>query len=389
MSPNLYPFRFFAIVLTAALLVGRAPARSESQPLLIPADSARWDLEGNAKVVEDAGRKCLLLDGGAAVVKDFVMRDAVIDTDVTTTRARGFLGIQFRTDESGDNGEWVYLRAHKSGLSDAMQYTPIINKEATFQLYNGPGFTSSLDIPMDQWFHVRLAVAGAQAKFYVKDMDKPALVIDDLKSGLEKGQVALFVSRGATCFSNFQIQMTPDVPFVRHLPGTASGTLTKWKLSPSYDALTRNLERPLGRLEHDAIAWQDVEAEPPGLVVINRYRETPGLVATFEKDFSTRLQPQPGMKVVYATTTIDSDRDQVKKLNLGYSDEVSVFLNGRILFRGRSAQAFRDPTFLGIVNVEDDAVYLPLRKGTNELTLAVSEIGGGWGFICRLGDVPN
>jgi hypothetical protein len=76
-------------------------------------------------------------------------------------------------------------------------------------------------------------------------------------------------------------------------------------------------------------------------------------------------------------------------LNLGYSDEVSVFLNGRILFRGRSAQAFRDPTFLGIVNVEDDAVYLPLRKGKNELTLAVSEIGGGWGFICRLGDVPS
>jgi hypothetical protein len=346
-------------------------------------------LQGNAKVAEDAGRKCLLLDGGAAVVKNFVMRDAVIDTDVATTRARGFLGIQFRTDESGDNGEWVYLRAHKSGLPDAMQYTPIINKEATFQLYNGPGFTGSFDIPTNQWFHMRLVVAGAQATFYVKDMDKPALVIDDLKSGLEKGEVALFVSRGATCFSNFQIQATPDVPFVRHLPEMPAGAIAKWKLSPSYDALTRNLERPLTRAESDAIAWQDVEAEAPGLVVINRYRDAPGIVATFEKDFSTRLQPQPGMKVVYATTTIDSDRDRVKKLNLGYSDEVSVFLNGRILFRGRSAQAFRDPTFLGIVNVEDDAVYLPLRKGKNELTLAVSEIGGGWGFICRLGDVPS
>jgi hypothetical protein len=28
---------------------------------------------------------------------------------------------------------------------------------------------------------------------------------------------------------------------------------------------------------------------------------------------------------------------------------------------------------------EDDAVYLPLRKGSNELMLAVSELGGGWG----------
>jgi hypothetical protein len=74
----------------------------------------------------------------------------------------------------------------------------------------------------------------------------------------------------------------------------------------------------------------------------------------------------------------------VKKLSIGYSDDVSVFLNGRILYRGRSAQGFRDPGFLGIVNPENDVVYLPLKKGSNELVLAVGELGGGWGFICRL-----
>jgi hypothetical protein len=30
-----------------------------------------------------------------------------------------------------------------------------------------------------------------------------------------------------------------------------------------------------------------------------------------------------------------------------------------------------------------------LQKGSNELMLAVSELGGGWGFICRLADVQN
>jgi hypothetical protein len=29
-------------------------------------------------------------------------------------------------------------------------------------------------------------------------------------------------------------------------------------------------------------------------------------------------------------------------------------------------------------------VYLPLKKGKNELVLALSELGGGWGFVCRL-----
>src|SRR5207248_5988750 len=136
-----------------------------------------------------------------------------------------------------------------------------------------------------------------------------------------------------------------------------------------------------------AIRWQDVEAEAPGFVVLQRYRDAPHPHVTFQGDFSKRLEAQPGTKVLYARTRIESDRDQVKKLEIGYSDEVSVFLNGQILYRGRSAQNFRDPGFLGIVNPENDSVYLSLKKGSNELMLAVSELGGGWGFICRLADV--
>jgi len=230
---------------------------------------------------------------------------------------------------------------------------------------------------------------GAQAKLYVREMDKPALVMNDLKSGVQRGQVALAVLTGATYFSNFEIRTTPDAPWERHPPPTPPGTLTRWNLSPAYDALARDLERPLSPSEGDVIRWQEVEAEPPGFVVIYRYREAPHPRVSFANDFSKRLEPQPGMKVVYARTNIDSDRDQVKKLYAGYSDEVSVFLNGKILFRGRSAQNFRDPGFLGIVNPENDAVYLPLKKGRNELTLAVSELGGGWGFICRLAEMEK
>ena len=317
------------------------------------------------------------------------MRDGVIDLDVATTANRGFFGIQFRVDNDGLNGEWVYLRQHKSGLPDAMQYTPVLNAGLNWQVYNGPGFTGAVDIPKDEWFHLRLEIVGAHAKLYVKDMDKPALVMSDLKSGVQKGQVALAVLTGATYFSNFEIHTTPDATWARSLPPMPAGTLTKWGLSPSYDALERNLERPLSITESNTIHWQDVEAESPGFVVINRYRESPHPQVSFANDFSKRLEPQPGMKVVYARTTIDSDREQVKKLYIGYSDDVSVFLNGKILYRGRSAQNFRDPGFLGLVNPENDAVYLPLKKGSNELVLAVSELGGGWGFICRLADVEN
>jgi len=381
--------RSLALGVLVLLLASAAHAQTAPQTLSVPADSAHWDLQAGAKTAEYQGRKCLALDGGAAILSNFEMRDAVIDVDVATPASRGFFGIQFRLANEGADGEWIYLRQHKSGLPDAMQYTPILNTGANWQIYNGPGFTGAVDIPKDVWVHLRLEVTGAQAKLYVKDLEKPALVMNDLKSGIQKGHVALYVLTGATYFSNFEIRATPDAAWERHLPPMPPGTLTKWSLSPSYDALERNLERPLTQTESAAIHWQDVEAGPPGFVVIYRYRDAPHLRVSFANDFSKRLEPQPGMKVVYARTSIDSDREEVKKLYIGYSDDVSVFLNGKILYRGRSAQYFRDPGFLGIMNPENDAVYLPLKPGSNELVLAVSELGGGWGFICRLAEMEN
>lgn len=370
--------------LWASLIHAQSPST-----LSIPPDSSRWELEGEAKVAEFQGRKCLYLNGGAATVKDLQLRDGVIDVDVATPAARGFFGVQFRISTEGSDAEWVYLRQHKSGLPDAMQYTPVLNTGLNWQIYNGAGFTGAVDIPKEVWFHLRLEVVGAQARLYVKDMDRPALVMNDLKSGVQKGGVALAVLLGETYFSNFEVRETPEAPWERHYPPMPAGTLTQWSLSPAYDALARNLERPLSRSERAAIQWQDVEAEPPGFIVINRYRDSPHPKVTFANDFSKRLEPQPGMKVVYARTTIVSDREQIKKLDIGYSDEVSLFLNDKILYRGRSAQNFRDPGFLGIVNPENDAIYLPLKKGRNELVLAVSELGGGWGFICRLTEPEN
>src|SRR5262245_22652972 len=175
--------------LTIALIsISSAAPKSQSQSLSLPADSPRWELQGQAKPTEYQGRKCIFLDGGAAIVKDFEMRDGIVDVDVVTPAARGFFGIEFRVAKDGADAEWVYLRQHKSSQPDAMQYTPVLNTGLNWQIYNGPGFTGAVNIPKDEWFHIRLEVSGAQAKFFVKDMDKPALVMPDLKSGVRKGQ---------------------------------------------------------------------------------------------------------------------------------------------------------------------------------------------------------
>jgi hypothetical protein len=378
----------------AAAYWGSSALRSSAQTsektesaLAVPPDSPRWDLEGEVKVREFQGRKSLFIDGGAAILKDFELRDGVIDVDVATPGRRGFFGFDVRIDAEAKNYEEIYLRPHETGQPDAIQYTPVLNTGRNWQLYNGPGFTEAVDIPWNEWFHLRLEVTGAQAKLYVKDMSKPALLMNDLKSGVESGQIALMALTGGIFFSNFEVRKTAPAPWRRHLPAMAPNVLTKWSISPSYDGLSRSLERALTEDEVKAISWQDIEAEPPGFVVLYRYREAPHPRVTFQGDFSKRLDPQPGMKMLYARTLLESGRDELKKLEIGYSDDVAVFLNGKILYQGRSAQGFRDPRFLGIVNAENDAVYLPLKKGRNELVLAVAELGGGWGFICRLQDV--
>ena len=367
-----------ALGLISLFGAGRLGALPVAQEESIPADSPRWQFQGMAKATEYLGRRCLGLQDGRASLKDFEMTDGVIDVDIAGSGERGFYNIYFRTQGDG-NGEEVYLRPRKTGLDDAQQYSPIVNGMAPWQIYNGPGFTRAVDIPRAVWFHVRLEITGAQAKLYVNDMREPSLVMNDLKSGLRKGGVGL---EGA-CFSNVEIRETPPVAWERHEPAMPAATITKWSLSGSMNALERNLERPLSKSEAAAMKWQDITAEPPGFVVIDRYRRNPNVRPTFANDFSKRLEPQKGTQVVYARTTIVSDRDQLKKLNVGYSDDVSVFLNDKILYRGRSAQRFRDPAFLGIVNPDNEAVYLPLKKGRNELMLAVSELTGGWGFMCR------
>jgi hypothetical protein len=380
--------RLLAAFALCTLMTSAVQAQLPDALVLAP-DSPRWSLEGQASVAEYLGRKALLLNGAEAIVKDLELRDGVIDVDVATPARRGFFGIEFRIGADQGSAEWVYLRQHKSGAPDAMQYTPVLNTGLNWQIYNGPGFTGPVEIPLETWIHLRLVVAGAEAKLFVGDTITPALVMPDLKTGNQRGQVGFAVLTGATYISNFTVRTTPDVPWQRHFPPMPAGTLTRWSLSPSYDALTRNLERPLAKAQEDSIQWQDVEAEAPGFVVINRYRASPHPRVTFQSDFSTRLAPQPGTQVVYARTVIQSERAQVKRLLIGYSDEVSVFLNGTILYRGKSAQSFRDPGFLGIMNPENDALYLPLRAGQNELVLAVSELGGGWGFVCRLEDLGH
>ena len=45
--------------------------------------------------------------------------------------------------------------------------------------------------------------------------------------------------------------------------------------------------------------------------------------------------------------------------------------------------------YLGAMTVDNDALYLPLEEGDNELIFVVSESFGGWGLVARLADTDG
>jgi len=329
-------------------------------------DSTKWEFK-DAQLKEHLGRNALT---GSAILKDEVFENGIIEVDISVTGVRSYPGIIFRV-QSEDNYEKVYIRPHRAGLyPDALQYTPVFNKVAGWQLYNGEGFTAGATIPTNQWIHLKIEISGKQARVYLNNNEKPSLIINVLKHCSSKGSLGLMGPKdGSAYFSNFSFQHKNDLKFddppkIKE----QEGVLTNWELSKTFKA---------GKIDIELInyprfyqifyaGWQKVKAEPTGLVDISRYAK--------------RSEGEPDC--IMARTIVRSDQKQSIRMNFGYSDEISVFLNGKKIFYGMSGYRWRDPSFLGIIGL-NDAVFLELEKGLNEIYFLVKESFGGWGFMAK------
>lgn len=89
-----------------------------------------------------------------------------------------------------------------------------------------------------------------------------------------------------------------------------------------------------------------------------------------------------------AKVLIESGSKQVKELQFGFSDFVTVYLNDKAIYSGSDNFMSRDYRFLGTIDYFDK-VYLPLKKGANELWFVVSENFGGWGVKAKFGNMEK
>lgn len=330
----------------------------------IPFDTLHWDLT-QAEVVEVGGRTALQ---GGAIFKDVEFQDGVIEYDLYLTGSRSYPGVYFRMGE-GDHAEHFYVRPHRAGLyPDALQYTPVVAGIAEWQFYNGLGYTAPWDSTEGEWVPIRLEVKGTQARVFVGGSLEPALVIPHLEGHSDSGALALAgPANGTAYFSNFRVRTDVELDFEPAGPRTIpSGAIKAWEVSQAI---------PLDRVRRGTYPnsfslfrteWQTVEADERGLVDI--------------ADRTPRVN-QEGDLVIARHVFYAREAGEVN-LNLGYSDEIDLFVNGRRVFSGSSRYQGRDPSFLGILGLHDQ-VPIQARKGLNEILLMVTEHFGGWGFMIR------
>ena len=143
---------------------------------------------------------------------DSDFHDGTIEVDVRARLmhwadidCRGFIGIVFRATDDSDRFESFYVRP-RNGRSCAEPQRRI----HTMQYFSYPGYTfayfrergisdyeAKADIEMDEWIHLKAEVAGASARFYVDDMEAPALVVGEMFGGADlRGGVGLYVDNG-------------------------------------------------------------------------------------------------------------------------------------------------------------------------------------------------
>jgi hypothetical protein len=368
-----------SVLLLFPLLILLAPASAQKS---IPMEADAWDTGGyNVSFLTHRGRAAMRLDdkGQGATGSNMVVarnerfENGTIEYDIALDEGARFSSLYFRMQDP-DNTEHVYLRAFFAddpNASGGFQYAAVVDGvnywDLSFPYQTGVDFRGG-----GEWNHVKLVVRDRQLLAYVNDMERPALYVPVLDGLPGAGSIGV---DGKAWIANLTV--TPDVT-----PGLTAGEgfdpthndvryLRDWKVSSP-------VEFPQGReptgddLPNEQTEWEPLSAEHHGLVNLSR---------RFGKT------PNGERRLVWLKTTLESRAATDRHLDLGISDEVYVYLNGRPLYVGKNP--YNTPAMLspgGRATPENARIPLPLQEGENELLIGVTNYFFGWGIVARLND---
>ena len=286
--------------------------------------------------------------------------------------ARPFVSCYFRLQNNSE-AEVFYLRVGRQRsekLNDAVQYAPFIKAVNLWDLlpqYQGPAIIHNRD-----WNHVKIVVSGKQMRAYVNNMQTPALQIPYLEGSFTHGSIGF---EGYAAVANLVV--TPDA--VEDLPSTKGIDLTdhdanyirKWFVT-SPELLENGRELNPDLFPKDGISWDSLNAERNALINV------------------TRKYGVENRRYVWLKATIRSNADVQRKLELGFSDEVWVFVNRRLVYVDKNLYLEgmrKNPN--GRCSIQNSSFTIPLKSGDNELLIGLANNFYGWGIIARMENIAD
>jgi hypothetical protein len=345
-----------------------------AEPIAITMTADHWQTKENAEFLRQLGffHGLMRLNSGDAVLKDIAFSDGTIEFDVNTV-GRGAPGIAFRQQDE-KNFELVYLRPDAAcpAFRACIQYAPQTHGVLLWDLF--PQYENRAQLRENGWNHIRMVVSGRRMNIFVNDAPSPTLAVGRLEGDAMKGGLRL---QGPGTFANMVI--TPDAvdglspePARDPLEGDP-GLVRNWRLS-TFAALPNSKDPTYNELPNALQEWKTIGTERNGLVNLSREYGLP--VA------------DPNRAVAWLKTTITSDSKQAKKVDIGWTREVWVFVNGKLvyadqnLFDSEAARKYPD----GRCSLENGSFTLPLEAGDNEVAVALADNFFGWGLMLRLAD---
>ena len=181
-----------------------------------------------AETVSFKGRKALRVIEAATtgdqesivVLPKFEFQDGVIELDLAgepgpnaPEGSRGFVGVAFRVAADESRFECFYLRPTNGRADDQVrrnhsaQYVSMPGFPWPFMRKNFPEkYETYVDLLPGEWTKVKVEVRGEKARLYVNGVEQPTMIVNDLKQGVTKGSVALWVGQGTVAhFANVRI----------------------------------------------------------------------------------------------------------------------------------------------------------------------------------------
>lgn len=313
-------------------------------------------------------------------LKDQQFSNGTIEYDVALA-GMGFPGINFRMSDDLLYGDNFYLRSFgpvSPEVRTSVQYAAIVDSTSMWDLTDE--YQSGATLHQTEWNHVKLVINGNQMVAYVNDMINPVLRVPQLEGGNQIGDIVL---TGNVIYTNFSI--TPDaVEDVQPEGGfdyTENDTryLREWYVSKPIDFPTdRDLliampsmygERQKTDYPTDNSDWSPIRPYYRSMVNISR---------------KYGMQRGGRRRLVWMGMEVNSDKEQVRKLQLGFSDEIWLFVNGQLVYLDKNlygTPSMKEPK--GRCTLENATVDIPLKEGKNVIVVGLANYFFGWGLIAR------